>query len=178
MCIRDRAWWTNSSWTQKQKNLINVVSLSTASSSQELLPCQLFAYFMRVCGIIRGYCGVARGMWWWLLRLTCVGRLFSFFSCGRPSAFLPGGMTWKTVSRRRFFISPSIYFEVYIYFIKSWKTSAVSTTVWMVETQLCKLRGYIRRVRIIWFLWTKPTIWLLMHFYTKYRPRVFYVLSL
>ena len=27
------------------------------------------------------------------------------------------------------------------YFIKNWKTSAVSTTVWMVETQLCKLRG-------------------------------------
>ena len=27
------------------------------------------------------------------------------------------------------------------YFTKSWKTSAVSTTVWMVETQLCKLRG-------------------------------------
>ena len=27
------------------------------------------------------------------------------------------------------------------YFIKSWKTSAVSTTVWMVETQLCELRG-------------------------------------
>ena len=26
-------------------------------------------------------------------------------------------------------------------FIKSWKTSSVSTTVWMVETQLCKLRG-------------------------------------
>ena len=26
-------------------------------------------------------------------------------------------------------------------FIKSWKTSAVTTTVWMVETQLCKLRG-------------------------------------
>ena len=25
--------------------------------------------------------------------------------------------------------------------IKSWKTSAVSTTVWMIETQLCKLRG-------------------------------------
>ena len=25
--------------------------------------------------------------------------------------------------------------------IKSWKTSAVSTTVWMVETQFCKLRG-------------------------------------
>ena len=28
-----------------------------------------------------------------------------------------------------------------MYFITSWKTSAVSTTVWMVETQLCKLRG-------------------------------------
>ena len=27
------------------------------------------------------------------------------------------------------------------FFIKSWKTSAVSTTVWMVETQRCKLRG-------------------------------------
>ena len=26
-------------------------------------------------------------------------------------------------------------------FYKSWKTSAVSTTVWIVETQLCKLRG-------------------------------------
>ena len=26
-------------------------------------------------------------------------------------------------------------------FINSWTTSAVSTTVWMVETQLCKLRG-------------------------------------
>ena len=26
-------------------------------------------------------------------------------------------------------------------FIKNWNTSAVSTTMWMVETQLCKLRG-------------------------------------
>ena len=125
------------------------------------------------------------------------------------------------------------------FFIKSWKTSAVSTTVWMVDTQLCKLRGtsdtfrhvlffykklknvsceydrlsgwnstcklrgtsdtfthvlffnkklknvsceynrlngwnstlqaawYIRRVRIIWFLWTKPTIWLLILSFTQ-----------
>ena len=30
---------------------------------------------------------------------------------------------------------------MYIYIIKNWKTSAVSTTDWMVETQLCKLRG-------------------------------------
>ena len=39
---------------------------------------------------------------------------------------------------------------------------------------------YIRHVRIIWFLSTKHTIWLLIpgtQFYTKYRPRVFYVLS-
>ena len=33
------------------------------------------------------------------------------------------------------------YWRRRYYFIKSWKTSAVSTTVWMVETQLCKLRG-------------------------------------
>ena len=44
-------------------------------------------------------------------------------------------------------------------FIKSWKTSAVSTTVWMVETQLCKLRGT-------------------SDIYTNYHSRVFYVLSL
>ena len=60
-------------------------------------------------------------------------------------------------------------------FIKCWKTSAVSTTVWMIETRLCKLRGtsdvrwtclfYISV--IIWFLWTKPTIWLLILISTK-----------
>ena len=76
------------------------------------------------------------------------------------------------------------------YFIKSWKTSAVSTTVWMVETQLRKLRGtshtFVGRVYfilrsisfIIWFLWTKPTIWLLILSFTEGRSRVFYVLSL
>ena len=77
--------------------------------------------------------------------------------------------------------------------IKSWKTSAVRTTIWMVETQLCKLKytpeywvlknvsceydlfewlklkaaWYIRHVRIIWFLWTKPTIWLLILSFTQ-----------
>ena len=30
---------------------------------------------------------------------------------------------------------------IIFFLIKSWKTSAVSRTVWMVETQLCKLRG-------------------------------------
>ena len=54
-----------------------------------------------------------------------------------------------------------------LYFIKSWKTSAVSATVWMVETLLCKLRGrYIRHVRIVWFLWTKRTIWLVILSFT------------
>ena len=67
-------------------------------------------------------------------------------------------------------------------FIKSRKTSAVSTTDWMVETQLCKLRGtsdtfqrtsldvlilYQVLSFIIWFLWTKPTIWLLIPSITK-----------
>ena len=59
-------------------------------------------------------------------------------------------------------------------FIKSWKTSAVSTTDWIIKTQPCKLRGtsdtFVRRAYsilrsisfIIWFLWTKPTIWLLI----------------
>ena len=37
---------------------------------------------------------------------------------------------------------------------------------------------YIRHVRIRWFLWTKPTIWLLIISFTKYRTHVFHVLSL
>ena len=57
---------------------------------------------------------------------------------------------------------------------KKWKTSAVSTTDWMVETQLCNLRGtsdtFVGRAYfifhtskyIIWCLWTNPTIWLLI----------------
>ena len=34
-----------------------------------------------------------------------------------------------------------------LFYKKNWKTSAVSTTDWMVETQLCKLRGTSRHVR-------------------------------
>ena len=81
-------------------------------------------------------------------------------------------------------------------FIKSWKTSAVSTTDWIIKTQPCKLRGtsdtFVRRAYsilrsisfIIWFLWTKPTIWLLIpgtQFHKrkkKNRSSVFFVLSL
>ena len=43
---------------------------------------------------------------------------------------------------RAVFLLRHIYHPAHVfYFIKSWKTSAVSTTMWMVETQLCKLRG-------------------------------------
>ena len=49
---------------------------------------------------------------------------------------------------------------------KSWKTLAVSITVngWNSTLQAA---WYIRRVRIIWFLWTKPTIWLLILSFTQ-----------
>ena len=66
--------------------------------------------------------------------------------------------------------------------IKKWKTSAVSTTDWMVETQLCKLRGtsdtfvgraysiYISFIILrVWCLWTKPTMWLLIRTFTLKR---------
>ena len=56
------------------------------------------------------------------------------------------------------------------FYKKSWKTSAVSTTVWMVGTQLCKLRGtsdtFVPGI-IICFLWAKPTIWLLILSFTQ-----------
>ena len=47
-----------------------------------------------------------------------------------------------TVSFEHFSIN-SFGFTGYCFLpdIKSWKTSAVRTTAWMVETQLCKLRG-------------------------------------
>ena len=76
--------------------------------------------------------------------------------------------------------------------IKNGKMSAVSTTAWMVATQLCKLRGtsgkfvgraysILRSISfIIWCWWTKPTIWLLILTATNFtegRSRVFYILS-
>ena len=36
---------------------------------------------------------------------------------------------------------PTIWLLILSFTQNSWKTSAVSTTVWMVETQLCNLRG-------------------------------------
>ena len=55
----------------------------------------------------------------------------------------------------------STFFKTYFckHSSKSWKTSAVSTTDWMVETQLCNLRGTSDTfVRIIWFLWTNKKL--------------------
>ena len=99
-------------------------------------------------------------------------------------------------------ICSPVLFTAYC-FVRCWKTSAVSTTDWMVESQqsascvvhqACsldmlffkklknvnceydRLNGwnstlqaawYIRHVRIIWFLWTKPTIWLLILSFTQ-----------
>ena len=62
----------------------------------------------------------------------------------------------------------------------SWKTSDVSTACLKGWNSTLQAAWYIKHVRTIWFLWTKPTIWLLIpgiQFYTKYRPRVFHVLS-
>ena len=82
-------------------------------------------------------------------------------------SFIKLSCTWRcglSINFSDFFWSSSIFTSndetrPDIHFIKSWKTSAVSTTVWMVETQLCKLRGT-------------------SDIYTNYRSPVFYVLSL
>ena len=45
-----------------------------------------------------------------------------------------------------YFLSFVLFFFSYLEILKNWKTSAVSTTDWMVETPLCKLHDiYIRR---------------------------------
>ena len=50
----------------------------------------------------------------------------------------------------------------YIFSDGSWKTSAVSTTCLNGWNSTLQAAWYIRHVRILWFLWTKPTIWLLI----------------
>ena len=67
-------------------------------------------------------------------------------------------------------------------FFFQWKTSAVSTTDCMVETQLCKPRDTsdalvgraysMFHLQYVWCLWTKPTIWLLIQF-NKFDGRPF-----
>ena len=57
-------------------------------------------------------------------------------------------------------------------FFKSWKTSAVISYVYDRLTMngwnsTLQAACYIRHVRIIWFLWTKPTIWWLILSFTQ-----------
>ena len=55
----------------------------------------------------------------------------------------------------------------YIFFWGSWKTSAVSTTCLNGWNSTLQAAWHIRHVRIIRFLWTKPTIWLLILSFTQ-----------
>ena len=52
-------------------------------------------------------------------------------------------------------------------FVKSWKMSPVSTTCLNGWNSTLQAAWYIRHVRIVWFLWTKPTIWLLILSFTQ-----------
>ena len=56
--------------------------------------------------------------------------------------------------------------KVYIFW-ESWKTSAVSTASLNGWNSTLQAAWYIRHVRIIWFLWIKPTIWLLILSFTQ-----------
>ena len=47
----------------------------------------------------------------------------------------------------------------------------------MVETSILQAAWYIRHVRIIWFLNLTYDVIINTQFYTKYRPRLFYVLD-
>ena len=57
-------------------------------------------------------------------------------------------------------------YPVYIFW-GSWKTSAVSTTCLNGWNSTLQAAWYIRHVRIIWFLWTIPTIWLSILSFTQ-----------
>ena len=70
----------------------------------------------------------------WYSQLT----FFIFFSNMVHSFYKGTGLSLIHISEptRRYAISYAVFCLK-----KKWRTSAVSTTVWMVETQLCKLRG-------------------------------------
>ena len=68
--------------------------------------------------------------------------------------------------------------DVLNFFLVEKRQLPVNTADWMVATQLCKLRGtsdtFVGRAYsipgmsfIIWFLWTKPTTWLILSFTKK-----------
>ena len=57
--------------------------------------------------------------------------------------------------------------QKYIFFSGSWKTSAVSTTCLNGWNSTLQAAWYIRHIRIIWCLWTKPTKWWLILSFTQ-----------
>ena len=113
--------------------------------------------------------------WFWIRTRVSETHLYIFFclrSVLSSAIFVVLKFVWEQISRSLLTalgvwpelletISPFFrLLPTFVHvFIKSWKTLAVSTTMWMVETQLCKLRGT-------------------SDIYTNYRSPVFYVLSL
>ena len=94
------------------------------------VPCDLWYSCLRLSFVVE-----VRLLWsflwlaqWFLYGLYCKG----FWSGGRVSP-----CTSLLIGQN--VCMPMYWFVTVV--IKSWKTSAVSSTVWMVETQLCKLRG-------------------------------------
>ena len=69
------------------------------------------------------------------------------------------GINLKNIEKRQLWIRPmGVILIKKIY----WKTSAVSTTCLNGWNSILQAAWYIRHVRMIWFLWTKRTIWLLI----------------
>ena len=67
---------------------------------------------------------------------------------------------YRSYSQLTFTIQ-TVVLKIYIFW-GSWKTSAVSTTSLNGWNSTLQAAWYIRHVRVIWFLWTKPTICLLI----------------
>ena len=74
----------------------------------------------------------------WCRYLLISGILDSLYSGVVDSQPYAG---WYILYYVRYMYSIRVRTRYNAAFIKSWKTSAVSTSVWMVETQLCELRG-------------------------------------
>ena len=70
----------------------------------------------------------------------------------------------KTLKKRQLWIRPMGVISIYKIY---WKMSAVSTTCLNGWNSILQAAWYIRHVRIIWFLWTKHTIWSLILSFTQ-----------
>ena len=86
---------------------------------------------------------------------------------------IPKRSRLKTLSYRRFGENGGEknvkYIFIYIYEVFNKKLKNVSCEYNRLNGWNSTLQAawYIRSVRIIWFLWTKPTIWLLIRSYTQ-----------